>query len=389
MLFYYLSHIIIKGDDMNKNETERLLIGKRCSAAGICANLFLFLIKLTASIISGSLSQITDAFNNLTDASASIVSLIGFRFSGKKADDDHPYGHARAEYLSALIVAMIILVIGFEFIKTSVKEIINPTPVTLSPIVFAILILSVIIKIFMAMLNYHAGVRIKSKTLIATYQDSRNDALITTAVILGYVISLYTALPLDGYISLFVALFIFVSGIGLIKSTMDPLLGQAPDKELVSYIHTKILSYPGILGTHDLIVHDYGVGKRFASVHVEMAAEEDVMESHDIIDRMEHDFLENDSINMIVHFDPIITKDGNMASLRRTVTQIAAKIHPDCTIHDLRLNDNVIYFDCVKPESCTISDEALIAAFDVALRLANPDYSVKITIDTSFSPIIH
>ncbi|MBQ7876221.1 MAG: cation transporter [Clostridia bacterium] len=372
----------------DKNSSPRLSGGKHCSIIGIFANLFLFLIKLTASIVSGSLSAIADAFNNLTDASSSIVSFLGFRFAEKSADDEHPYGHARAEYLSALIVAMFILLIGFELIKTAVKEILSPSRIEVTPIVFVILAVSVIIKIVMAVYNYHVGKRISSKTLIATAADSRNDAIITTGIILGYIITHFTNLSLDGYISLFISLFIFISGISLIKSTMDPLLGKAPDKELVGYIQQKILSYPHILGTHDLIVHDYGVERRFASVHVEMAAEMDVIESHDIIDRMEDDFLTEDNIHMIVHFDPIVT-DDNVRSLRRTVSNIASKIHPECTIHDLRVKENCVSFDCVKPEGCNISDEALIAAFDVAIRLTNPDYSVQITIDTSFSPIIN
>lgn len=372
----------------DKNGNGRLNGGKRCSIIGIFANLFLFSIKLTASIISGSLSAIADAFNNLSDASASIVSFIGFRFAEKRADDEHPYGHARAEYLSALIVAMFILLIGFELIKTAVKEIFSPSHIEVSPTVLGILIVSVVIKIIMAVYNHRIGKEISSKTLIATAQDSRNDAIITTGIIVGYIITYYTHLSLDGYISLFISLFIFISGISLIKSTMDPLLGKAPDKELVGYIRKKILSYPHILGTHDLIVHDYGVERRFASVHVEMAAEHDVIESHDIIDRIEDDFLTEDNIHMIIHFDPIVT-DDNVRSLRRTVSNIASKIHPECTIHDLRVKENCVSFDCVKPEGCNISDEALIAAFDVAIRLTNPDYKVLVKIDTSFSPVIN
>lgn len=373
---------------MTKNESQRLSIGKKCSVAGIAANLFLFAIKLAASILSGSLAAITDAFNNLTDASSSIISLLGFRFSEKHADSEHPYGHARAEYLSALIVALIILIIGFEFIKTAIKEIFSPGSIKLSGAVFVIMITSVIVKVLMAFYNYRTGKKINSKTLIATAADSRNDAVMTTGVIIGYIISHTTGYSIDGYVSLILALFIFVNGIMLIKSTMDPLLGQAPSKELVDYIHSKITSYPHILGAHDLIVHDYGVGRRFASVHVEMSAERDVIENHDIIDSMENDFLVNDNINMIIHMDPI-REYGDNTSLRQSIKLIASKIHPECTIHDLRLNGNTVAFDCVKPSGCTLSDDGLIAAFDVALRLINPDYIVKITIDSSFSPIIN
>lgn len=370
---------------MNNNQS-RLDAGKKCSQTGIILNIFLFIIKLTASLLSGSLAAITDAFNNLTDASSSIISLIGFRLAEKGADDEHPYGHARAEYLSALIVAMIILIIGFEFIKTAVKEIISPAAITLSPAVFAIMAISVAVKCAMAFYNYRVGKSIGSKTLIATGDDSRNDAIMTTGVIIGYVIAHFTHFSVDGYVSLIVALFIFINGISLIRSTMDPLLGQAPSKELVEYIQGKILANPFILGAHDLIVHDYGVGRRFASVHVEMSAELDVMKSHEIIDNIEEDFITRDNINMIIHMDPIGSED---MSLRLTLNTIAKKIHPDCTIHDLKTSGNEIYFDCVKPSNCSLSDDSLIAAFDVALRMINPDYIVHITIDSSFSPIIN
>lgn len=369
------------------NKSDRLSRGKKCSVVSILLNLLLFAIKLAASIISGSLSAIADAFNNLTDVASNVVGLIGFRFSEKRADNEHPYGHARAEYLSALIVAMIVVLIGFEFIKTAIKDIISPSSISLSPAVFAIMALSVVIKILMAVYNYTAGEKINSPTLIATAADARNDAIMTSGIIAGYIISHVTNLYLDGYISLVLSVVILAQGISLIKTTFDPLIGQAPDKELVEYIHAKILSYPNILGTHDLIIHDYGVGKRFASVHVEMSAELDVMESHDIIDTMEREFLEGDNINMIVHMDPI--KSGEEENpLRHTIGLIAKKIHPDCTIHDLKINGNHISFDCVKPDGCTASDDAITTAFDVALRVINPEYKVKITIDSSFSPII-
>lgn len=370
------------------NGSKRLSTGKNCSLWGIVLNLFLFSIKLLVSIFSGSLSAVTDALNNLTDASASIVSLIGFRFSEKRADSEHPYGHARAEYLSALVVAMFTFFIGFELIKSAVSEIISPSHLKLSPMVFALLALSVVIKIIMAVFNHRAGKKINSGTLLATAADSRNDAIITTGVIASYIITHFFKVAIDGYISLAIAVFICFSAFFLVKSTFGPLLGQAPDKSLVDYIHQKILSYPSVLGAHDLILHDYGPHKRFASVHVEMAAENDVMESHDIIDSMERDFLLNDNINMIVHLDPIVT-DLNTRSLRQSVSQIASKIHPECTIHDLRILNNEVSFDCVKPADCNMSDEALITAFDVAIRMSNPDYRVKITIDSSFSPIIH
>lgn len=371
---------------MNMNETQRLKTGKIYSLIGVGANLFLFLLKLTVSVMSGSLSAITDALNNLTDASASVVSLIGFRISEKEADCEHPYGHARAEYLSAMVVAMITLFIGFELAKSSVSEILFPTRLTLSPMVFSILLLTVVIKIIMAVTNFRAGKRINSAALLAASADSRNDALVTTAILAGYAATYFTTVPVDGYISLFVAIFICVGGIMLTKSTLSPLLGEAPDKELVEYIRTKILSYPSVLGAHDLILHDYGPHKRFASVHVEMSAELGALESHSIVDRIENDFLKNDNINMIIHMDPIGSED---MVLRQTIVSIAKKIHSGCTIHDLSVTGDEISFDCVKPSDCTLSDDAVIAAFDIAVRMIDSNYTVHVTIDTSFSPVIN
>ncbi len=366
---------------------NRIDLGKKCAVTGIVLNILLFLLKLSASIFTGSLASAADALNNLTDSFSSIVSFFGFRFSEKSADSDHPYGHARAEYLSALIVSVIVVFVGFELAKTAVSCIITPKRLTLSPILFIFLAISVVVKIFMAVMNNIAGKRISSATLIATAVDSRNDAVLTSCVILGYAISYFTQLYLDGYISLIVSAFILFSGISLIKSTIDPLLGRAPSDEMVSHIKNKILSYPGILGTHDLIVHDYGANRIFASVHVEMPYDLDVMESHAIIDKMEDDFLSDDNINMIIHYDPINEGD-DLPSLRNTIAFIASKIHPECTIHDLKQSGNIIIFDCVKPPSCHLADDAIISAFDVALRLINNEYTVKITIDSGFSPII-
>ncbi len=372
---------------MNYNK-ERMKWGKRCSVFGIILNLFLFSLKLFASIISGSLASVADAFNNLTDSFASIISLVGFRLSEKNADSDHPYGHARAEYLSALLVSVVIVFIGFEFLKTSIGDIVSPGRLALSPLLFIILALSVILKIIMAVFNHAVGKKINSNTLIATAADSRNDAVMTFGIIAGYLLSYLLHINLDAYISLIISIFILFSGVVLIKSTIDPLLGQAPSKETVSYIKEKILSYPNVLGTHDLIVHDYGSGKVFAAVHVEMPYDLDVMESHGIIDKMEDDFLSNDNIHMIIHFDPI--KEGDdLSHLRKSINLIASKIHEDCTIHDLKRDGNNIIFDCVKPEGCPLNDEAVIWSFDVALRLINPEYKVKITIDSGFSPIIN
>lgn len=368
--------------------SDRLHAGAVCGAAGVVFNLILFAIKLFAGIISGSLSVAADALNNLSDASSSIVSLIGFKLSGVKADAKHPFGHARAEYLSALAVATIIILIGFELLRSSVEKILHPAPVAFTPIVFAILLISIAVKLFMMIYNRRIGSLIDSNTLIATAYDSRNDCLTTLGVLSGGLLSYAFSLNLDGFIGALVAIFIIVSGISLIWETVTPLLGAAPPPELVSTIKDKILSYPFVLGAHDLIIHDYGPSRRFASVHVEMPAEKNIVESHDTIDTIERDFLTEYNINLIIHLDPIITEETQVSSLRRRIAEIAASIHPGCTIHDLRIvpsgNVSLIVFDCLKPPACKLSDEALSDIFSSEVGKINPGYKVSVKVDQSF-----
>lgn len=368
--------------------SDRLRAGAVCGAAGIAFNLTLFVIKLFAGIISGSLSVAADALNNLSDASSSIVSLIGFKLSGVKADSEHPFGHARAEYLSALAVAMLIILIGFELLRSSVVKILHPAPVVFTPIVFAILLISIAVKLFMMIYNRRIGRLINSNTLIATACDSRNDCLTTLGVLSGGFLSRAFSLNLDGFIGALVAVFITVSGISLIRATVTPLLGAAPPPELVGMIKDKILSYPSVLGAHDLIIHDYGPSRRFASVHVEMPAEKNIVESHDTIDQIERDFLAEYNINLVIHLDPIITEETKVSSLRRRIAEIAASIDPLCTIHDLRIvasgNVSLIVFDCLKPPSCKLSDETVSDIFSSEIGKINPGYKVSVKIDQSF-----
>lgn len=370
----------------------RTAYGKLSSTVGILCNLLLFLGKILVGTLSSSVSITADAVNNLSDASSSIISLLGFKMGSKPADREHPYGHARYEYLSGLMVALLILVIGVELFQSSLDKILHPSPVAFSWVSVVVLAVSILVKLWMALFNRSMGRAISSQTLEATAADSRNDVISTTAVLAAALLSHFTSWELDGWMGLAVALFILYSGFGLVKDTLDPLLGRAPDPELVQGIQKKILSYPGVLGTHDLMIHDYGPGRQFGSVHVEMAAEEDVLASHDVIDNIERDFLEQEHLNLIVHLDPIVTADSAVSELRSWISQQVRTIHPDLTIHDLRIvpgptHTNVI-FDCVVPYGVG-SNEEIKERISSLVRQQYPTYYCVITIDNSYAALPH
>ncbi len=379
--------------DYSKTDSPniRTAYGKLAGFVGIVCNFILFVAKILIGTLSGSVSITADAVNNLSDASSSIVSLLGFKLAEKPADTEHPYGHGRYEYLSALSVAVLIILIGFELFKTSIGKIINPSTVNFSWVLVIVLSLSIIIKLWMMVFNNKLGKTIKSDTLIATAQDSRNDVISTLAVLIAAIVSEFTSLQLDGWIGLCVAAFILVSGFGLIKGTIDPMLGRAPDAEFVKKIHDKIMSYDGVLGVHDLIVHDYGPCRQFASVHVEMAAEDDVLKSHDVIDNIEYDFIDDLGLNMIVHYDPIVTKNEVVSNMRYEISQIVKTINESLTIHDLRVVPGVTHtnlvFDCLANFDLGMTDSELKCAISDAVKSVHPEYNCVITIDKNYAPI--
>lgn len=369
----------------------RVRYGQMAGVVGILTNLLLAGGKLLAALLSGSVSIMADAANNLSDASSSIVSLLGFKMAGKPADQEHPYGHARYEYLAGLAVSVLILIIGVELFRSSLDKVLNPSPVSFGWVSLAVLAVSILVKLWMAGFNRTVGREISSQTLIATSQDSRNDVIATSAVLVAALVARFFGINLDGWMGLAVALFILWSGWGLIRDTMDPLLGKAPDPELVQSIRETIMGYPGVLGTHDLMIHDYGPGRRFASVHVEMAAEEDVMQSHDVIDNIERDFLHRDKLHMIVHLDPIITRDPLVNDLRGRLAEQVKEIHPELTIHDLRVvkgrsHTNMI-FDCIKPHDLDMTDAQLKHAISERVCAEHPEYYCVITVDESYAAV--
>ncbi len=389
----FIVRSFVKDYENTQNPAVRAAYGKVSGVVGILCNAALFAGKIIVGTLSSSVSITADAVNNLSDASSSLISLLGFKLASRPADEGHPYGHGRYEYLSGLMVAVLIMVIGVELLKSSVVKIIHPEPVIFSWVGAGTLVFSILLKLWMAVFNTKTGKAIKSKTLIAAAVDSRNDVITTAAVLAAALISHFTNVELDGWMGLAVAAFILYSGFGLVKDTLDPMLGRAPEQEMVDLIRKKILSYPGVLGTHDLMVHDYGPGRQFASAHVEMAAEADVIASHDVLDNIERDFLKNDGLHMIVHFDPISTKDNAVNELRTRISELIKAIDSRLTIHDFRVvrgttHTNVI-FDCVMPHDMDMTEKELKQKISELISEEYPSYYCVITVDKSYAALPH
>lgn len=384
----WLVRRFVKDADNTSDAAVRTRYGQFAGIVGIVCNVALCVAKGAIGVLAGSVSIVADAVNNLSDAASNIVSLLGFKLASRPADPEHPYGHGRYEYLAGLVVAALVLAIGINLVASSVEKIVHPTPVEFNGTLVLILVLSIVVKLWMAAFNRTIGRRIDSETLQATAIDSRNDVISTAAVLASAAISHAFGIQLDGIAGTAVGLFIVWSGIGLVRDTVNPLLGQAPSPELVEHIRTKIMSYPGVLGTHDLMVHDYGPGRQFASAHVEMAAEADPMESHDLIDNIEQDFKNDDGLIVTLHYDPIVTDDPAVTDMRNWIDQAVKIIDPRITVHDLRCvpgptHTNVI-FDCVRPADLSISEDQLRRRVKQIVRDHYPNTVPKITIDESY-----
>ncbi|PWM26887.1 MAG: cation-efflux pump [Oscillospiraceae bacterium] len=385
----FLLRLFVKDYRNTKDTKVRTCYGKLSGIVGIICNAVLFLGKLAAGSLSGSVSITADAFNNLSDASSSIISLFGFRLSERPPDKEHPYGHGRYEYISGLVVAALVMAIGVELFKSSFDKILHPSEVNFSITAMAVLAVSVLIKVWMMFFNRKLGNKINSQTLLATSADSRNDVISTCSVLIASAVSHFSGIELDGYAGLAVAIFIIINGYGLIKDTIDPILGHAPDPEYVKNIYNRIMSYPGVIGMHDLIVHDYGPGRQFASVHIEMDADKNPIESHDIIDNIEKDFWESDSLNLIIHYDPIVTTDPEANAFREWLPEHIKEIHPELSAHDIRMvkglsHTNVI-FDCVMPYDLNITEAELKKEISEMIKERFPNYWCVITIDKNYS----
>ena len=367
------------------NPRVRSAYGKLAGAVGIVCNVLLFGAKLAVGTLSGSVSITADAVNNLSDASSSVVTLIGFKLAEKPADADHPFGHARIEYLSGLIVAAMILMIGVELVKSSFDKILHPAAVDFSLAAALVLLLSIALKLWMAHFNRALGRRIQSETLIATAADSRNDVISTAAVFLAGAVGQVTGWRVDGYMGLAVALFILYSGVSIAKDTIDPLLGEAPSPELIEMVSREIRSYDKVLGIHDLMVHDYGPGRRFASVHVEMDSHEDPLVCHDIIDDIERDFLQKHRIHLVIHYDPIVTDDDELNEMRALTCRIIDELDPRFTLHDFRMvrgpgHTNLV-FDLVIPFELADRKRELSREINRRIKAVDEKYTAVITFD--------
>lgn len=380
-----LIKIFMKNYEDESKFKMRERYGKFASVVGIASNFLLFFIKITVGIIFNSVSITADAINNLSDSGAALVTLVGFKIAGKPADSKHPYGHARMEYIAGLIVSFIVLFLGFQMGKASIEKILHPQESNFSVIALIMLMISILIKLWQYLFYRKIGKTIDSITLLATSIDSRNDIIATSAVFVAVILTRLTGFDLDGYMGLVVAVLITITAINLIKETVSPLLGNAPSKELVDNINEKILSYDGIIGLHDLIVHNYGVARCFATVHCEVCAEQDIMISHDIIDNIERDFSKEYNIHLVIHLDPVVTNDTKTNELKALVNDIIGKISNKISMHDFRvvwgISHSNLIFDVVAPFDFDLSDCELIKCISEEISKIDKTYNSVIMVD--------
>lgn len=380
-----LLRLFVKNYQHPEKPSVHSAVGTLAGITGIFCNVLLFTLKLLVGILSGAVSIIADALNNLLDASSSVVTLVGFRLARRPADLDHPFGHARYEYISGLVVAALILVVGVELSESAIGKIIAPTPVFVSTSTLVVLIASILVKLWMSRFNLTLGKLIHSGTLKATAIDSRNDLIATAAVLLGCVIERVFSVPADGYIGLAVALFVVWSGIGVARETISPLLGQRADQGLVEKINNLILSDENVLGVHDLLVHDYGPGQCFASVHVEISAEENPLVCHEIIDKLECCAKEQLNVHLVIHYDPVEKNDTEREEMLSVIHEILLELGPSFSVHDFRIvrgsKKPKLVFDLAVPYEKRQEHQTIKSAIDCALAQRGKAYLTVIHFD--------
>ena len=358
----YLSKKFIKDYKNVKNENVRRAYGMLCSIVGILLNIFLFAIKYFAGIISGSIAITADAFNNLSDAGSSVITLIGFKFAGMKPDLEHPFGHGRVEYISGFAVSVMIILMGAELLKSSIDKIFHPESIDTTVVSFIILIVSILVKLYMSLYNSKIGDKIESAGMKATATDSKSDCIATSVVLISMLIAKFTGVNIDAYAGLLVAGFILYAGYDAAKETLSPLLGQIPEKSLVDSIEKIVMSYDEIVGIHDLVVHDYGPGRLMLSLHAEVPGNGDIFVLHDAIDRAEIELNEKLNCEAVIHLDPIDTDNEEVMEMKSKITELIKKeIDEIITIHDFRIvkgntHTNVI-FDAVIPPKYKMTDK--------------------------------
>ena len=388
-MYNLIVKLFIKNSSDIHSPKVREAYGTFSGIFGIVTNLILFSLKFTIGLISGSISILADATNNLADSASSILTIIGFKLSSKPADEDHPFGHERMEYLTGLGISVFILFIGFEFLTSSFKKIFSPEIPHFGSITFIVLTISIIGKLLQGLFYKKTGKLIKSDTLIAASADSFNDVIATSAVLLSTIISFKTGIVLDGFIGIAVSLFILYSGVKLVIETANPLIGTVPDSETVDKISKKITECDIILGIHDLVIHSYGANKCFASVHAEVDAGSDITKVHDTIDIIEREFLTDLGINLVIHMDPIVTDSPEVDYSRNAIAEILSKISTDISMHDFRIvtgetHTNLIFDVCI-PYSFKMSESELKQKIFEEAKEVNPKWYTVVTIDRDFN----
>lgn len=333
----FLVKLFVKNKDNMQDQAVRTSYGILTSIVGIICNVILFAVKLIAGIVINSVSVMADAFNNLSDAASSVISLIGVKLAGRPADKEHPFGHGRAEYIAALGVSFLILQVGLSLFKSSFEKVLNPEIVKFNPIIIGVLVLSILVKVWLMVFNKKLGKRIKSTVMLATAADSMGDVLVTSATVISAVIAGLTGLQIDGYMGLIISVFVMIAGIGIAKDTLEPLLGQAVDREVYRSITSLVESYPGIVGTHDLIIHSYGPNRRMATIHAEIPNDIGFEKAHETIDGIERDVLDKMDIFLVIHMDPVEMNDVMVIEKKDMITDIIKNLEPKASIHDFRV----------------------------------------------------
>ncbi len=384
-----LAKLFIKNREDYKNPAVRQAYGVLCGAVGIFLNLCLFTGKFVAGLISNSISITADAFNNLSDAGSSIITLIGFKMAGQKPDPDHPFGHGRIEYISGLLVSVIILLMGTELLKSSVSKIIHPETPEFSPVILVILIASILVKCYMFLYNRRLGKKMDSAAMLVTGTDSLGDTLATSVVLISTLTAHFTDLSLDGWCGVLVGLFVCYSGFTAARDTISPLLGPAPDREFVQQVNDIVMSHKEIIGIHDLIVHNYGPGRVLISLHAEVPADGDILTLHDVIDTIEHELQKTLNCHAVIHMDPVQVGDQETERLKELVKGYLAQIDPCLTMHDFRIvtgpsHTNLI-FDVVAPYNFRLSDGALTALIAEKVRADNPACFTVVDVDKNMA----
>ncbi|MDO4523037.1 MAG: cation diffusion facilitator family transporter [Eubacteriales bacterium] len=384
-----LSGLFIKNASDYQNPAVRKAYGTLCGIVGIALNILLFLGKWISGILSGSIAITADAFNNLSDAGSSVITLIGFQMSGQKPDKEHPYGHGRMEYLSAMFVSIAILFMGLELGRTSVDKILHPEKISSSPLIFGILIVSVLVKFYMFLYNRQTGKKIDSASMRATANDSLSDMIATSIVLIATVISTFTGILLDGWLGILVSIFIFYTGFSTLRETVTLLLGQPPKKEFVDEIEHLVLASPAVRGIHDLLVHDYGPGRCMISLHAEVSAKADLLKIHDEIDNIERELEDQLHCIATIHMDPVITDDAETTKMYHTVCELVKAILPDITIHDFRMvegetHTNLI-FDVVIPYNTKYTDDEIVTMLrKIIAAMPDKKYFSVINVDHAY-----